>query len=251
MSIPSFERPPREIATALQSEIEAAEASRLEPDELRSLLLAWRDGDDAAKAGLTNGLRYLVYRVGTNRRGELQSHWLADLLIGLGTAIERLQNNKATDVEKFVTDELHRAIRDYISDEGGHIRPPASTNCGRRKAGKSQYRKIRRVEPTSRARAAGPYDGEDDLGSDDWSDANVSLTPWREGCGTDLRLDMVQTPDEETVFDLIQQGYSTPRIAATAGLTTYAVSQIMETFRERAIRAGYAPPECLIESRAG
>jgi hypothetical protein len=115
-------KPPAGIEAAHQAALD----NKLTAKQIGKLLADYRAGNEGAKEKLRTGLEWIVYDFAANGRRRWWER-LGPFYVGLETAIRRLRNNKESNVEQFVRDELCRCVSDYRREESPHILMPSST----------------------------------------------------------------------------------------------------------------------------
>jgi hypothetical protein len=217
-----------ELPAALVDEIEAANREAVCPDALHDLLTRHRAGDPSARQHLIDGLRHLAYAIAF-RGSRFRSELVAKLWEGLAIAVDRLARNRVSNVAQFVRDELNRTVREAYAEDSPTIRPAASTNSTRRKAGKAEHAAMKKsasIDPHHR-----PKCGETDHNPIDTS---------HPGGMAEMLDTFCRTSEEEDVARMLVDGYDYRTIAATLSISKARVESTVALFRRRAEQAGLA-----------
>ncbi len=209
-------------AAGLTELVNAAEADRLPPEELAATLARARTGDPEAVKRLDEALRYLIFQVGND--GTFGHRYGAYL-----KALEKLLGNSAQPVE-FIKAALWRAEVKRRQEESGDIRADDSTNCRRRKKGQAEHKTIKQVPVPPVDPSKGIVD---DILHDRGGREEVIPTMF------ELVEDLASDEFEADVMQLLSQGYSQLRIAATLSRTKYEVAEAVKRIRRRAEALGY------------
>lgn len=223
----------------LELEVQDATRDRLAPEQIPPLLAALRAGDDTARIRLQNGLRHLLYQ---DHRGEPLELYeirrrlprLGAGMMGIITAVNRLRENDEPNATKYVRDEIWRATRDYWQIESRIRRnieaeSPYSTNWDREKRGEAPYEPLKR-ETITRSKLKDGFRDDSPLEVP----RGPQEMPIEFAIANELAEQITHDEFERDVLELLKDGYTVRRIAATLAATKHKIETTIRLLRERA-----------------
>lgn len=195
-------------------------------NELSADLYSLRMGDDGARKRLCERFTDLI----TNQPYALWSI----LFLALDNTLDRLAKNsvRADEVEKFITDELRRAHRDYGRELSDNILVPSSTNSTRKDREQPLYSPIQRNEATIYERHKPTKASILEVGG--------RKPPRKTPPVFDLRSALELSDEEEQLLELLQAGYSQREAADKLEIERSCVRRMLKRLQQRAERLGYS-----------
>ena len=198
-------------------------------NDLSADLDGLRSGEDGKHKRVCERFLHLI----TDGHSELRGiQYLA-----LSDSVDRLAKNsvQADDVEKFITDELRRAKRDYGRELSDDILVPSSTNATRKKRGQPPHSPIQRNDATIYERHKPTKASILEVGG-----RKPPRTTPAELDEVDLRSALNLSDEEEQLLELLQAGYSQREAADKLEIERSCVRRMLKRLQQRAERLGYS-----------